>query len=184
VNGRKSPLSVFNMIYSSALSIFIFEISPPKVVVIWFISASQTFKIPIKYDFFLPNTKFFYRFDRKVGRKLSKFMWLKCFKILTHRNFSICIYGWEGWWKCLKMLWYFKISEDYKDLYHFWDTQANHDPFVDAKWNVLCMISYKRVKICAKILFTSCYQRSWHPLNFSNLDLFCASYVIEEKLLT
>jgi len=72
-----------------------------------------------KYDFFLPNTNFFYSFDCKVGRKLSQVMWLECFKILTHRNFAICIYGWEGWWKCLKMLWYFKISKDFKTFIIF-----------------------------------------------------------------
>jgi hypothetical protein len=22
------------------------------------------------------------------------------------------MYRWEGWWKCLKILWYFKIPED------------------------------------------------------------------------
>jgi len=89
------------------------KISPLKVVVIWFTSGSQTFKIPIKYDCFSPNTKNIYKFDRKVGIKLLQVMWLECFKSLAHRNYAICKYRWEGWWKCLKMLWYFKILEDY-----------------------------------------------------------------------
>jgi hypothetical protein len=104
VNGQISPLSIFNIIYFSALSIFIFKISPLKVVVIWFTSGSQTFKIPKKYDLFSPNTKILCRFDRKVGRKLSQAMWFQCIKSLTHRNYAICMYRWEGWWKCFKML--------------------------------------------------------------------------------
>ncbi len=85
------------MIYSIALSIFIFKISPLKVVVIWFTSGSQTFKIPIKYDFFSPNTKIFYKFDCKVGRKLSQVMWFECFEILTHKILQfICIGGRVG----------------------------------------------------------------------------------------
>ncbi len=35
-----------------------------------FTSGSQNFKIPKKYDFSSLNTKRFYRFDRKMGRKL------------------------------------------------------------------------------------------------------------------
>jgi hypothetical protein len=70
-------------------------------------------------DFFSPNTKIFYRFDRKVGRKLSQVMWFECFKILTHKNYVICMYRWKGWWKCLKMLWYFKIQEDYNTFIIF-----------------------------------------------------------------
>ncbi len=97
------------MIYYSALSNFIFKVSPLKVAVIWFINGSQTFKIPKKYDFFSPNTNIFYRFDYKMGRKLLQVMWFECLKILTHRNYAICMYRWEGWWKCLKMLWYFEI---------------------------------------------------------------------------
>jgi hypothetical protein len=100
------------MIYFSDLSIFIFKISPLIVVVIWFTSGSQTFKIPKKYDFFSPNTKNFYRFDHKVERKLLQVMWFECFKSLTHRNYAICMYRWEGWWKHFKMLWYFKILEN------------------------------------------------------------------------
>ncbi len=76
------------------------KINPLKVIVIWFTSGSQTFKILGKYDFFSPNTKKFYRFDRKVGKKLSQVMWFECLKILTHRNYAICMYRWEGWWKC------------------------------------------------------------------------------------
>jgi hypothetical protein len=104
VNGKKSSFNVFNMNYFSALSSFIFKISPFKVVVIWFTTRSQTFKIPKKYDFFSPNTKFFYRFDFKVGRKLSQVMWFECFKSLTHKNYAICMCRWEGWWKSLKIL--------------------------------------------------------------------------------
>jgi hypothetical protein len=47
-----------------------------------------------------------------MGRKLSQVMWFECLKILTHINCAICMYRWEGWWKCLKMLWYFKIPKD------------------------------------------------------------------------
>ncbi len=96
MNGKKSPLNVFKMIYYSTLSIFILKINPLKVVVIWFTSGSQTSKLPIKYDFFSPNTKIFYRFECNVGRKLSQVMLSKCFKILTHRNYVICMYKWKG----------------------------------------------------------------------------------------
>jgi len=113
VNGKKSSFNVFNMNYFSALSSFIFKISPFKVVVIWFTTRSQIFKIPKKYDFFSPNTNFFYKFDFKVGRKLSQVMWFECFKSLTHKNNAICKYRWEGWWKSFKILWYFKIPKDY-----------------------------------------------------------------------
>ncbi len=68
---------------------------------------------PKKYNLFSPNTKILYRFDPKVSRKLSQVMWFECFKNLTHTNYAIYMYRWEGWWKCLKMLWYFKIPEDY-----------------------------------------------------------------------
>ncbi len=98
----KITFSVFKMIYFSALSIFIFKTSPLKVIVIWFTSGSWTFNILRIYDFFSPNTKIFYRFDYKVGRKLSQVMWFECFKSLTHRNYAICMYRWEGWLKCLK----------------------------------------------------------------------------------
>ncbi len=118
VNGWKSLISVFNMIYYNVLSILIFKVSPLKVVVIWFISGSQTFKIPRKYDF-LTKYQIFHRFDCKVGRKLSQVMWFECFKILTHRNYAICIYRREGWWKCLKMLWYFEIPKDYNTFIIF-----------------------------------------------------------------
>ncbi len=74
MNGQKSSLSVFSMIHFNAMSIFIFKINPLKVVVIWFASGSQTFKIPRKYDLFSPNTKIFYRFDRKVGKNLLQVM--------------------------------------------------------------------------------------------------------------
>jgi len=29
------------------------------------------------------------------------------------------MYRWEGWWKCLKMLWYFKIPKDYNTFIIF-----------------------------------------------------------------
>jgi len=89
-----------------------FKLVLSKVVVIWFTSGFWTFTIPIKYDFFSPNTKIFYRFDCKMGRKLSQVMWFECFMSLTHRNYAICMYRWKGWWKCFKMLWYFKIPKD------------------------------------------------------------------------
>ncbi len=112
MNGWKSPFSVFNMTYFSALSIFIFKIGPFKscshMVYKWVLDFQNTKKI----WFFSPNTKNFYRFDHKVGRKLSQVMWFECFKILTHQNYLICMYRWEGWWNCLTMLWYFKILED------------------------------------------------------------------------
>ncbi len=52
--------------------LYIYIISPFKIVVIWFTSEFQTFKIPKKYDFFSKNTKISYRFDCKVGRNCHK----------------------------------------------------------------------------------------------------------------
>ncbi len=68
--------------------------------VVGFISGSGTFKIPKKYDFFSPNTKLFYRFDCKMGRKLSQVMWFECFMNLTNKNYAIYMYRWKCWWKC------------------------------------------------------------------------------------
>jgi hypothetical protein len=119
------------MIYFNAISIFIFKINPLKVEVIWFTSRSQTFKIPRKYDLFSLNTKIFYRFDYKVGRKLSQVMWFECFKSLTHINYALCMYRWECWWKCLQMLWYFKVLEDCNTFIIFWNIQANRDPYIE-----------------------------------------------------
>ncbi len=90
-----------------------------KVVIMWFTSGSWTFKIPKNYDLISSNTKFFYRFDCKMGRKLSQVMSFECFMSLTHRNYAICMYRWKGWWKCFKMLWYLKIQEDYNTFIIF-----------------------------------------------------------------
>jgi hypothetical protein len=32
-------------------------------------------------------------------------------KILTYKNYTICMFKWEGWWKCLRMLLLLKILE-------------------------------------------------------------------------
>jgi len=50
--------------------------------------------------------------DLNAKSELSQVMWFGCFKTLTHRNYAICMYRWEGWWKRFKMLWYFKILEN------------------------------------------------------------------------
>ncbi len=41
-----------NKEYTSATYIYMFEINPLKVVMIWFIKGSQIFLMPIKSDFF------------------------------------------------------------------------------------------------------------------------------------
>ncbi len=50
--GGSTP-NVFNMMYFSALYIFKFESNPLKILVIWFIKGFHTFKVSMKYDFFL-----------------------------------------------------------------------------------------------------------------------------------
>jgi hypothetical protein len=39
--------NIFNMMYFSALYIFMFEINPLKIIVVWFIKGSHIFKSPI-----------------------------------------------------------------------------------------------------------------------------------------
>jgi hypothetical protein len=72
--------------YTSATHIFMFEINPLKVIVIWFIKGSQNNLIPIKYDFFSKNTNNFHTFKPKVGTWMSHVIWFECLKILTHRK--------------------------------------------------------------------------------------------------
>jgi len=100
------------MIYYDALSIFIFKISPLKscshMVYKWVSNFHNTHKIWLLFT----KNKFFFRFDYKMGSKLSQVMWFECFMSLTHKNYAICMYRWKCWWKCFKMLWYFKIPKD------------------------------------------------------------------------
>jgi hypothetical protein len=51
-NGMKPNLNVLKRKYFNATYVFMFEINPFKVIVIWFIKGSKIFKIPIKYDLF------------------------------------------------------------------------------------------------------------------------------------
>ncbi len=49
----RDQLLMYLIWFFSALYIFKFESNPLKNIVIWFINMSHTFKIPIKYDYFL-----------------------------------------------------------------------------------------------------------------------------------
>jgi hypothetical protein len=63
----KPILKVLIKKYTNANYIFMFEISPTKVIVIWFIKGSNIFKILIKYDFISYKTNNFHIFEPKVG---------------------------------------------------------------------------------------------------------------------
>lgn len=78
----------FNIMYSNALSYFMFETNYLKIIVIWFINWSQAFKLLRKHDLFFTKSheipKNIYIFDLKIG--------------MTHNNLKChLVWIWRSW---------------------------------------------------------------------------------------
>jgi hypothetical protein len=133
VNGWKSPLSVFNMIYYSALSIFIFKVGPLKVIIIWFINGSQTFKIPYNMISFHQIPKFYIDLTTKWEENCHKSCGLNVLRSWHIEIMKfVCIGGKVSGnvLKCCGILKYQKTQF----LYHFLNIRANSDPIAHVPW--------------------------------------------------
>jgi hypothetical protein len=67
----KLTLKVLTRRYTNVTYIFMFEINPLKVVIIWFIKGSQSFLNTHKKNIFLQNTNNFHIFEPKVVALMS-----------------------------------------------------------------------------------------------------------------
>jgi hypothetical protein len=77
-----------------------------------FINRSQIFLMLIKYDLFSSNINKLYIFEPKMGTIMLHMIFFNVWRSWHNiKNCEICMFRWEGKWKCFKILWHFKIPK-------------------------------------------------------------------------